>query len=146
MDNSISNSSARPHVAAPIANHDTAPPIQILPEIWCEIAAVSTADSIMVLRQVAHEMREAVDSLEQTYLTLINQHTDSTVELYRSDGGLCSVTKDPQTQLAIARDANISPALQVFFTKQDNVGIRKVLASNPSLIPRAREILAQHRV
>ena len=144
MGNCISSSSVTPQVAAPIANHDTAPPIQFPPEIWRAIAAVATADSVVTLRQVSDDMRQAIDGLQQADLTQINQHADSTVELYQSDDGLRSVTKDPQAQRALARDANIPPTLQTFFARSNDPGVRWALAGNPSLTDDARqERLAQ---
>jgi hypothetical protein len=89
-------------------------------------------------------MRAAIDGLQQADLTQINQHIDSTLELYPSDDGVRSVTRNPQTQRAMARDANISPALQTFFAQSNNAGVRWALAGNPSLTDDARqERLAQ---
>jgi len=143
MGNCISSSNITSQVAAPIANHDRASAVYFPPEIWRAIASVSTADSVVTLRQVSDDMRQAIDGLQQTDLTQINQHADSTVELYQSDDGLHSVTKDPQAQFVLARDENISPALQAFFAQSNDRFVRWALAGNPSLTSGAVQRLAQ---
>ncbi|MEJ2743906.1 MAG: hypothetical protein P8176_15920, partial [Gammaproteobacteria bacterium] len=113
-------------------------------EIWREIAAVASADSVVTLRQVSRDMRSAVDSLDQANLNRINQGTDSTVDLYQSGDGVRSVTRDPETQGVMVRDENISPALQEFFALSNDANIRWLLALNPSLTSdAAQQTLAQ---
>ncbi|MEJ2755954.1 MAG: hypothetical protein P8104_09025 [Gammaproteobacteria bacterium] len=144
MGNRISHSS----VSEPVVNHTIPPrasvPVELPPEIWREVAAVASAHSVLTLRQVSRDMRSAVDSLDQANLNRINQGTDSIVDLYQSDGGVRPVTRDPATQRAMARDENISPALQEFFVHSNDAYVRGRLAGNPSLISEARqERLAQ---
>ncbi|MEJ2742901.1 MAG: hypothetical protein P8176_10570 [Gammaproteobacteria bacterium] len=144
MDNSIGHSS----VSAPVANHTIFPrvfaPVEFPPEIWCDIAAVASADSVLTLRQISRDLRSIVDSIDQANLNRINQGTDSSVDLYQSDDGVRSVARDPATQRAMARDENISPALQEFFAHSNDAHVRWRLASNPSLSSdAAQQTLAQ---
>ncbi|MEJ2756345.1 MAG: hypothetical protein P8104_11080, partial [Gammaproteobacteria bacterium] len=144
MDNSINHSS----VSTPFTNHTILPrastPVELPPEIWCEIATVASADSVLMLRQISRDLRSVVDSLDQANLHRINQGTDSTVDLYQSDGRVRSVIRDSETQGAMARDENISSALQEFFAHSNDVHVRRHLAGNPSLSSEARqEALAQ---
>ncbi|MEJ2755067.1 MAG: hypothetical protein P8104_04335, partial [Gammaproteobacteria bacterium] len=96
MDNSISRSK----VSAPVANHAIPPrasaPVELPPEIWREIAAVASADSVLTLRQISHDLRSVVGSLDQANLNRINQHPDSTMNLYQSEDGVRPVTRDPE--------------------------------------------------
>ncbi|MEJ2680525.1 MAG: hypothetical protein P8144_03320, partial [Gammaproteobacteria bacterium] len=114
MGNCISHASVSSPVAHSIPPRTSAP-VELPWEIWREIAAVASADSVLTLRQISRDLRSAVDSLDQANLNQINQDTHSTVVLYQSDDGVRSVTRDPATQGAMARDENISPALQEFF-------------------------------
>ncbi|MEJ2754746.1 MAG: hypothetical protein P8104_02665, partial [Gammaproteobacteria bacterium] len=112
--------------------------------IWCDIAAVASADSVLTLRQISRDLRSIVDSIDQANLNRINQGTDSSVDLYQSDDGVRSVARDPATQRAMARDENISPALQEFFAHSNDAHVRWRLASNPSLSSdAAQQTLAQ---
>ncbi|MEJ2754839.1 MAG: hypothetical protein P8104_03155, partial [Gammaproteobacteria bacterium] len=135
MDNSISRSS----VSAPVANRRVSAPVELPSEIWREIAAVASADLVLALRQVSRDMRSVVDSLDQADLNRINQGADSTVDLYQFDGGVRSVTRDPETQRAMASDENISPALQEFFVHSIDTHVRRHLARNPSLTSDTRQ-------
>ncbi|MEJ2742892.1 MAG: hypothetical protein P8176_10520 [Gammaproteobacteria bacterium] len=144
MNNSINHSS----VSTLVANHAIPPrasaPVELPPEIWREIAAVASADSVLTLRQISHDLRSAVDSLDQANLNRINQSADSTVDLYQSDDGVRSVARDPRTQRAMAGDENISPVLQEFFAHSNDADVRTNLARNPSLTSEAaQKILAQ---
>ncbi|MEJ2756584.1 MAG: hypothetical protein P8104_12345, partial [Gammaproteobacteria bacterium] len=158
MGNYISHSS----VSALVGNHAipsrASAPVELPPEIWREIAVVASADSVLTLRQISRDLRSAVDSLVQANLNRINQDANSSVDLYQSDGGVRSVTRDPETQRAMARDENISPALQAFFAHSNDAYVRRYLAGNPSLTSeaaqerlardpnrRAREALAVNR-
>ncbi|MEJ2681152.1 MAG: F-box protein [Gammaproteobacteria bacterium] len=142
MGNSISYSS----VSAPVASH-TIPPRasapELPPEIWREIVLVTRVDSVLTLRQVSRDLRSVVDSLDQANLNQINQDTHSPVDLYQSDGGVRSVTRDPATQGVMARDENISPALQAFFAHSNDTHVRWRLAGNPSLTLTVQQTLAQ---
>ncbi|MEJ2756660.1 MAG: hypothetical protein P8104_12740, partial [Gammaproteobacteria bacterium] len=134
-------------VSAPVAHTippRTSAPVELPWEIWREIAAVASADSVVTLRHISRDLRSAIDSLDQANLHQINRHSDSTVNLYQSDDRVRSVTKDPKTQGAMARDENISPALQEFFAHSNDAHVRRRLACNPSLSSEAaQQTLAQ---
>ncbi|MEJ2742239.1 MAG: hypothetical protein P8176_07095, partial [Gammaproteobacteria bacterium] len=123
MGNCISHASVSSPVAHSIPPRTSAP-VELPWEIWREIAAVASADSVLTLRQISRDLRSAVDSLDQANLNQINQDTHSTVVLYQSDDGVRSVTRDPATQGAMARDENISPALQEFFVHSNDAHVR----------------------
>lgn len=139
MGNCISSSSVSAQSSMQAAHQQASIPVSFPPKVWRDIAAVATADSVLTLRQVSPEMKAAVDSLTQTNLNRINQHADSTIDLYQSNNELCSVTKDPEAQIAMARNENISPALQEFFANSLNVDVRRALARNTSLTSEAAQ-------
>ncbi|MEJ2755799.1 MAG: hypothetical protein P8104_08205 [Gammaproteobacteria bacterium] len=135
-------------VSAPVANHTIPPqafaPVALPSDIWREIAAVASADSVLTLRRISRDLRSAVDSLDQSNLNRINQSTDSTVDLYQSDTGVRSVTRNPETQGAMARrNKNISPALQAFFAHSNDANVRRHLALNPNLTSTVQQTLVQ---
>ncbi|MEJ2743746.1 MAG: F-box protein [Gammaproteobacteria bacterium] len=46
-------------------------PVELPPEIWREIFAVASTDSVLALRQISRDLRSAVDGLDQANLNRI---------------------------------------------------------------------------
>lgn len=137
--------SAQPTVQT--AHQQGSTPAHLSMYIWREIATFATADSVLTLRQVSPEIREAVDSLTQADFNRINEHHNSTIDLYKSDDEVGWVTRTARNRQTIASDANASPALQCFLANRDNpfnvIGVRRSLAENPKLTVKVQQILAQ---
>lgn len=115
MDQRLDNFNISSQSFVPAAHQQASTPVYLCPEIWREVAVVATVDLVRTLRQVAPEMRAALDSLAQADLNRINERSNSQFDLYASDGEVSMVTRTPLDRQAIAGDANTSPALQRFF-------------------------------
>lgn len=151
MDNCISSSNIATNVSIQGSNQQIVSSPIFSADMWRNIAALSSSDTVVSMREASRGdsgLLSAINSLEDrddlTELTNINNHPDSTVDLYRFEGEIHAVTKDHADRLEMASDQNISPALQYFLAKSGSGDIAMALARNPGLTSeRAQETLTE---
>lgn len=150
MNSAITGANAVPDKSDKNCNKNGVTAPVCAPDVWRSIASFSSACVVMSMREASLKdkgLLNAIDALgcgdNSNELPHINQHPDSTVDLYKENGEVCVIARDQRPRLEKSRDFGTPPGLLTFLAEYGSLRVRRSVSPNPSLPDVAQIILSK---